>query len=126
MKFFIAYSRADKDYAATLAAEIERGGVSVFRDEAAWEPGTDWESALRQALESSSAAILVLPREGAKGANTAIFEVGAAKALGKKVFVVARGAQDRELPTSIADFAILNAEDKPLAEIAGALIRCAA
>ena len=96
MKFFIAYSRADKDYAATLAAEIERGGVSVFRDEAAWEPGTDWESALRQALESSSAAILELPREGAKGANTAIFEVGAAKALGKKVFVVARGAQDRD------------------------------
>ncbi len=126
MKFFMAYSRADKDYAASLAAEIERKGGSVCYDESASEPGAEWRGELRELLNNSGAAILVLPREGASGANNAIFEAGAAKALGKKVFVVARGGADRELPSSIADFAIFDAENKPIQEIAGALVQYAA
>ncbi len=126
MKFFMAYSLADRDYAASLATEIEKMGGSVWRDEAAWELGVNWESALREALDSSYAAILVLPREGAKGANNAIFEAGAAKALGKKVFVVARGEGDREFPNTIGDLAIFNAGEKPVEEIANTLVRQAA
>ncbi|HMK91215.1 MAG TPA: toll/interleukin-1 receptor domain-containing protein [Methylocystis sp.] len=126
MKFFMAYSRADRDYAASLVSELERRGVSVYRDEKALEPGVDWDSALREALNESNAAILVLPREGARGANNAIFEAGAAKAMGKKVLVVARGAGDREFPDTIADVAIFNAGQKPLHEIADALVRNAA
>lgn len=126
MKFFMAYSRADRDYAASLAAEIERRGAVVWRDEAALQPGVNWESALREALNDSDATILVLPRDGAKGANNAIFEAGAAKALGKKVLVVARGDGDREFPDTIADIAIFNAGSKPLHEIAATLVRNAA
>lgn len=126
MKFFLAYSRADRDYAASLAAEIERLGGSVWRDEEVFAPGVDWEAALREALGNSGATILVLPRVGAKGANNAIFEAGAAKALGKKVLVVARGPGDREFPSNIADMAIFDAENKPFREIAGALVRHAA
>jgi len=126
MKFFLAYSRADRDYAASLAAEMERRGIRVFHDEAIFQPGADWDGALRSALEDSNATILVLPSEGAKGANNAIFEAGAAKALGKKVLVVARGAGDREFPNTIADMAIFNAGSKPLQEIADTLVRNAA
>jgi hypothetical protein len=126
MKFFLAYSRTDRDYAAALAAEIERRGAVVWFDEAALQPGVDWASALRQALNDSNATILVLPREGAKGANNAIFEAGAAKAMGKKVLVVARGDGDREFPDTIADIAIFNAGRKPLQEIADVLVRNAA
>ena len=72
MKFFMAYSRADKDYAASLAAEIERKGGSVCYDKSAWGPGAEWRGELRELLNNSGAAILVLPREGASGANNAI------------------------------------------------------
>lgn len=126
MKFFMTYSLADKDYAASLAAEIERCGGVVLNDDTALLPGVDWDFALREALSGASATILVLPREGAKGANNAIFEAGAAKALGKRVLVVARGAGDREFPNTIADMAIFNAASKPLQEIAETLVRNAA
>ena len=82
---------------------------------------------MRNAITNSAAVILVLPREGASGGNNAIFEAGAAKALEKESLVVARGAaQDRELPSSIADFAIFDAEHKPLQEIVGVLVQNAA
>ena len=125
MKFFLAYSQGDRDYAAALAAEMKKKGASVWYDTEAIAFGVDWEATLRDALNSSGAAILLLPREGAKGANNAIFEAGAAKALGKKVFVVARGPGDREFPSNIADMAIFDAENKPMQEIADALVRLA-
>ncbi len=123
MKFFLAYSRNDRDYAATLSAEIERQGGAVIDPETSLIPGDHWGTALRTMIESAGAAILVLPRDGASGANNAIFEAGAAKALGKQVFVIARSANDRELPTEIADLAILSAERKPVGEVAETLVR---
>ncbi len=126
MNFFIANSSADRDYASQLAAEIRATGAQVWRDEDVSNFGADFADALRNAITNSAAVILVLPREGASGGNNAIFEAGAAKALGKKVFVVARGAADRELPSSIADFAIFDAEHKPLQEIVGVLVQNAA
>jgi hypothetical protein len=125
MKFFLAYSPADKKYAASLAAEIEQRGASVWQDEGSLAPGVEWEASLREALNDSGATILLLPREGAKGANNAIFEAGAAKALGKKVIVVSRGPGDREFPKNIADMAIFDAENKPMQEIADTLVRLA-
>jgi len=125
MKFFLAYSQGDRDYAAALAAEMKKKGASVYYDWGPFVPGTNFDSTLRDALDSSGAAILLLPREGAKGANNAIFEAGAAKALGKRVFVVSRGPGDREFPVNIADMAIFDAENKPMQEIADTLVRLA-
>jgi ABC-type branched-subunit amino acid transport system substrate-binding protein len=125
MKFFLAYSQADREYAASLAAEMEKKGASVWLDTEAIAVGDSWEAALRDALNSSGATILLLPREGAKGGNNAIFEAGAAKALLKKVFVVARGPGDREFPSNIADMAIFDAENKQMPDIAEPLVRLA-
>ncbi len=123
MKFFLAYSHADRDYASSLAAEIRRQGGAVVDPETSLRPGGPWEAALRDMIESAGATILVLPRGGAKGANHAIFEAGAAKALGKQVFVVARGSTDRDIPSDIADLAIFGAEGKPVGEVAQTLVR---
>jgi hypothetical protein len=125
MKFFLACSPADRNYAASLAAEIEQRGAGVWRETETLAPGVEWEAGLREALNDSGAAILLLPREGAKGANNAIFEAGAAKALGKKVIVVSRGAGDREFPSNITDMGIFDAENKPMQEIADTLVRLA-
>ena len=125
MKFFLAYSQADRDYAAALATEMTKRGASVWYDWQALAPGVNFDNTLRDALNSSGAAILLLPREGAKGGNYAIFEAGAAKAMGKKVFVVARGPGDREFPSNIADMAIFDAENKAVPDIAEALVRIA-
>lgn len=125
MKFFLAYSPADQKYAASLAAEMELRGASVWQDTKTLAPGEAWEPALRAALNDSGATILLLPREGAKGANNAIFEAGAAKALGKRVIVVSRGPGDREFPGNLADVAIFDAENKPMQEIADTLVRLA-
>jgi hypothetical protein len=125
MKFFLSHGQDDRRYAASLAAEIERRGGTVWRDDAALSPGSSWEDGLRKAIECADAMILVLPQTGASGANFAVFEAGAAKALGKKVFIVAPNADGRDLPVNIADLAIFDADNKPLDEVVGALIRYA-
>lgn len=115
MKFFLSYSRADKEYASQLAAEITTTtGAEIWRDEDVSGFGAEFPDALRKAIVNSEALILVLPREGASGANNAFFEAGAAKALGKKVLAVVRGGADRVLPSHIVDLAILNADAQPI------------
>ena len=125
MKLFISYSRRDEPFARSLCEGLERMGVSVFDPTADMRPGESINGALRQAIDESDAMVLVTPETGATGANQAFFEAGAAKALGKPVFVVMPGAGDRELP-SIADFAILDAARKSSDDVARTLIHALA
>jgi nucleoside 2-deoxyribosyltransferase len=122
MKAFISYSRNDAAFAASLRNEIERLGVTAWLDVRDMPPGDSVYDNLRQAIEGSDALILVVPETGTSQANAAIFEAGAAKALGKPVLAVMPDARGRELPVSVADFAILDALRKPLADVAKSLV----
>jgi nucleoside 2-deoxyribosyltransferase len=88
MKVFISHSQADRIFAERLTTRIQALGAKVVSDEHAVEPGETWGKALREALESSDGVVLVVPEPGTAKANSAFFEAGAARALGKPVVAV--------------------------------------
>jgi WD40 repeat protein/energy-coupling factor transporter ATP-binding protein EcfA2 len=57
---FISYARADGEFVARLIADLEAAGVNVWIDHQGLKPGTpNWEEALREAIRSSAAVMLV-------------------------------------------------------------------
>jgi hypothetical protein len=125
MKVFISYSTSDKDFAQALAKELEEHGISVF-DPKYFSPGEDWTSVFREKLEESTALILLLPSPDSPHRNNLWFEAGAAKALGKPVFAVVPPHQKiahSQLPTDIANLLVLDAEERPLEQLADMLVQ---
>lgn len=122
MKAFMSYSSKDAAFASALRESIERDGVSVFDPARDATPGLDLLTRLREEIEKSDVLILVVPETGTTNANTAFFEAGAAKALGKKVLAVMPDAKGRQSPSAIADFAIFEAANRPLEDVAKTLI----
>lgn len=125
MRLSISYSKCDELFANSLRRGLERLGVAVIDPGANIRPGDSFDQGLRNAIGESDAMILVVPESGSSGANFAFFEAGAAKALGKPVFVVMPSAKDRELP-SVADFAILDAARKSSDDVARSLVHALA
>ena len=63
-KVFLSYSRTDRDAAIALRAELEKTGISVFRDEDAIRVGDHWLQHLQEALKSCSAFVLLVGQDG--------------------------------------------------------------
>jgi nucleoside 2-deoxyribosyltransferase len=122
VKAYISYSLKDAAFAASLRERIEQDGVRVFDPLRDVPPGVNFIVHLREEIEDSDALILVVPEIGASQANTALFEAGAAKALGKPILAVMPDSIGREAPTSIADFAIFDASKKPMEEVVRTLV----
>jgi len=62
MNVFISYSDADAVLARELADVLEHEGFEVWRPEQDVMPGDNWAAQLAQALESSSAMVVLLTR----------------------------------------------------------------
>jgi len=122
VKAFLSYSVKDAAFAASLRKEIMRLGVTECYDFQGESPGDRFADHLRKAIKDSDVLILVVPETGASQANTAFFEAGAAKALGKRVFAVMPDSRGRELPISVTDFAILDASKKSMKDVAITLV----
>src|SRR6516165_1264478 len=81
---FISSSFEDRDFAKQLGSVLRSRGAIVFQT----DPGSDWAEVLRREIEQSSVLILVIPSRHATNRNNVLFEAGAAKALGKRIFAV--------------------------------------
>jgi len=66
---FFSYSREDGDFAKKLAADLKSAGANVWMDQLDIEPGTRWDDAISQALESSPRVLVILSPASAKSAN---------------------------------------------------------
>jgi nucleoside 2-deoxyribosyltransferase len=111
MKVFISSSRADRPFAERLRKEIAALAAEVLGDSEMFAGGENWDQALRNALEASDALVLVVPEPGARKANTAFFEAGAARALGKPVVAVlpsADASRAGELPSDMYGLAVFD------------------
>jgi nucleoside 2-deoxyribosyltransferase len=118
----MSYNSKDAAFASALRESIERDGVRVFDPARDTPPGLDLLALLRDEIEASDVLILVVPETGTANANAAFFEAGAAKALGKKVLAVMPDARGRQSPSDIADFAIFEAANKPIDDVAKTLV----
>ncbi|MBV9230177.1 MAG: TIR domain-containing protein, partial [Chloroflexi bacterium] len=57
---FLSYSHSDDDFVMRLKADLQAQGIPVWRDREGVQPGTpDWEEALREAIRSASAIVLI-------------------------------------------------------------------
>ncbi|MDZ3838204.1 MAG: SUMF1/EgtB/PvdO family nonheme iron enzyme [Rhodospirillales bacterium] len=72
---FLSYSRNDLGAAALVRAELERSGLSVFKDDARIREGDLWLERLQQAVDASSAFVVLVGRDGVRrwiGAETQV------------------------------------------------------
>ncbi|WP_374566205.1 toll/interleukin-1 receptor domain-containing protein [Nitrosomonas sp.] len=61
---FISYSRSDRAACAQLRTELEKAGLSVFRDEDNIQAGDEWITELEKALEQCTAFVLLIGQDG--------------------------------------------------------------
>lgn len=124
-RIFISSSFEDRDFAQRLGSVLRNRGATVFQPSDMMMPGSDWAEVLRSELEQSSALILVIPSQSAANRNNVLFEAGAARALGKRIFAVLppNHTSRIELPIDIADLLIMDADRRPLESIADTLLQ---
>ncbi len=111
MNLFLSYAQADRGFAVQLRNRIEALGAAVWSDDQVALSGERSSDALRSALEAADAVVLVVPEPGSPKANTAYFEAGAARALGKRIVAVTPGSEPsrlRELPADGYGIAVLD------------------
>ncbi|MBL8528732.1 MAG: SUMF1/EgtB/PvdO family nonheme iron enzyme [Burkholderiales bacterium] len=61
---FLSYSLNDREACTALRSAVEQAGLSVFRDEASIRVGDKWIDRLQAALQSCSAFVLLVGRDG--------------------------------------------------------------
>jgi hypothetical protein len=108
---FVSHSAEDRDAAEAVARRLGEAGMSVQFDRDLFVPGRKWESALRKALVESDAFVLLVDSSQPVSPN-GTFELGAAMALQKPVFVVQTDGQSGDLPGYLRHYAAF-----PLAKI---------
>jgi hypothetical protein len=110
MNLFISYALADREYAQELTAALRNKGFEVFRDEDSIVAGEDFGESILSGLRNAELVLFVVPKESGEGRN-ALYEVGAAKALGKKIFAVmphGRASGARDVALGLADLIFLD------------------
>jgi hypothetical protein len=84
---FLSHSFEDKDFAERLAKRLRRFGVTVFDPGQDISAGEDWQKRILAAIRSASTVVFVIPSREGVGKN-ALMELGAARALGKRIVPV--------------------------------------
>jgi formylglycine-generating enzyme required for sulfatase activity len=72
---FLSYSRNDPEAAANLRTQLEKGGLSVFKDDESIREGELWLSRLQAAVDGCSGFVLLVGRDGVSrwiGAETQV------------------------------------------------------
>jgi hypothetical protein len=57
---FLSYAKLDSDFALKLAADLKKGGVTLWVDQLDIQAGDDWILRLQHALDTSVAVITVV------------------------------------------------------------------
>lgn len=61
---FLSYSRNDLEAAATLRAQLEKGGLSVFKDDQSIREGELWLTRLQEAVDGCGGFVVLVGRDG--------------------------------------------------------------
>ena len=98
---FMSYSQRDAGLAKQLADDLGRLGFNTWLDQAL-EPGGDWRKHILEAIEQSDVFVLLASPDGL-ASSWALYEAGAAQALGKRFLVLLPNSHSvSELPTELS------------------------
>lgn len=104
LDIFVSHSAQGRAAARTIAERLESAGMTVKIDQDILVPGSDWDAQLRKALITSDAFVVVVDA-GASVPPNATFELGAALALRKPVFVIQTNGGHAEMPGYLRHYA---------------------
>jgi hypothetical protein len=127
MNVFISHASTDRDYAKALTQALLGKGFDVFGDEDTIRAGDNYPDLILDILKNAELVVFVVPKENGEGKN-ALYEVGAAKAMGKKIFAImplGRGSAGRDVAIGLADLIFLDVSDTQPDKIAGIVERAA-
>jgi hypothetical protein len=122
-RLFFSFVAVDAEFSHGLMNAVESRGWSAISVPNAIRPGDLWAEAVRGEIEAASAIVLVIPGEDVANRNYIWFEVGAAKALGKRVLaVLPPERRPKTLPLDLADVVVLDAGRRSLETIVDTII----
>lgn len=109
---FISYSRSDRAACAQLRTELEKAGLSAFRDEDDIKAGDEWITELEKALEQCTAFVLLIGKDGVQRWISAEYHVALRRHYAKTneanslpIFpVLLEDAQSVSLPAFLSSF----------------------
>ena len=113
MNLFISYALADRKYAQDLTTALRSKGFDVFQDHESVVASEDFSESILSSLRNAALVLFVVPKESGEGKN-ALYEVGAAKALWKKIFAVmphGRASGGRDVALGLADLIFLDTSE---------------
>ena len=113
MSLFISYAQTDRHYAQELSQALRSRGFEVFRDDDTLIAGENYADLILDALKNAELVVFVVPKESGEGKN-ALFEVGAAKALGKRIFAImphGRTSAGRDVALGLADLIFMDVSE---------------
>jgi hypothetical protein len=125
---FISLSSHDREFAIELAKSLGEQGSNAWMSENGVLAGTDWLPTLKGKLQESAIVVLVMPTATAVSSNSAFFEAGAARAIGKDVIVVVPDLAEVDrtnIPFDLARTVVLDANKQPIRTVAATVLSAA-
>ena len=119
-KIFISYSSADRDFARELANNLRMLGHITWMDDEEIRWGESLINRTQQELRSASAVVALLS-DASKSSQWVSFELGAATALGKKMFPVVLSNDPEVIPFHMTDIQHIEGKLSEVAAIAKAI-----
>jgi nucleoside 2-deoxyribosyltransferase len=123
LRVFISFARADSELVAQLSEAIEKQGGDVFSN-ADLAAGENWFDRIQGEIQGSDLIVFVVPAREGEG-QSALFEIGAAKALGKPILAIVPDrtrSANTEVAVHLADTMLMDAARRSPDEIAERVI----
>lgn len=97
MKIFLSYAIADRQWANALESALRVHGLEVSDWPSDFKIGGDLEEHFRRRIEAVDLVVPILTEQSVHSPHV-MFELGAAKALGKQVIPVVKASEFSQIP----------------------------
>lgn len=125
-KIFLSYASSDRVFAARLSKEIAKTGARTY-DMSSLQAGEHIFDTFRKELNAADLFVLLVPPHEGEGRN-ALFEIGAAKALDKRILAVLperKRFANSGFASSLSDFSMLDASNLSMKALASSIVSSA-
>jgi len=119
-RIFLSYAQPDRAFATTLHRALTARGAEVFDPASDVSFGDDTQKLILDRLRSSDLVIFVVPRYEGQG-KSALVELGAAKAFGKRIAAVlpdGMRAANTDFASALGDVYAFNASGRSVDALA--------
>ena len=121
---FLSYADSDRAFASRLSDVLSETGARAWDPTKAMRPGDDISESILAGLRESDIVVFVVPEREGAGKN-ALAELGAARALGKRIVAVVPETTrfyNAEVARLLSDSAVVDASTVPPEHLANAIM----